>query len=134
MTSLLSFIFIILAVLGLSMLSIALIWRLELKTKWRIIFGVLCLLVFIGVGSFSFLKSDNNQGIISLEIAFLGDRTLNCEGFLVNKTNFDLNSKTYTLVGKKDAPTHNIMISLEKCHIVEQSEIEHYDDLLIQRD
>ena len=87
---------------------------------------ILCL-GLIGFYTYRQISQDNN--FIELEVAFKEGKTLNCEGFLVNKRDFNIIGQTYMLIGKSDSPTSNIIISLEKCKIIIPTQDENEEDI-----
>ncbi|GAD19566.1 hypothetical protein [Helicobacter fennelliae] len=87
------------------------------KIKKIFIGGVLYICLFAMM--FYIYKQNNTQSTTAfLQKAFLEGQTLDCEGFLVNQTDFNFINQTYMLIGKPNTPTSNIMISLDKCKIV----------------
>lgn len=107
----------LLAALGVAVLhnaSISLIKKFFLGLIWILALGL--------SGFYNYRQISPDSNFMELERAFKEGKTLNCEGFLVNKSDFNLIGQTYMLIGKSGSPTSNIIISLEKCTIIVPSE------------
>lgn len=91
--------------------------RITIRTKF--IAGSALVLMLFATGWHNYTQSKRANITTLLEQAFNEEKTLNCEGFLVHKNDFNLITQTYTLIGKSNTPTSNIIIALEKCVITE---------------
>ncbi|PAF41896.1 hypothetical protein [Helicobacter sp. 11S02596-1] len=74
--------------------------------------------VFAGVYSYFQSKSDKND--MMLQTAFLRGQSLECNGVIINRENFNLVTGTLSFIGKKDGPMNNIIIPLDNCKIITQ--------------
>ncbi|MGX2972225.1 hypothetical protein [Helicobacter sp. T3_23-1059] len=105
--------YVLLVALGISILhnaTISLVKKFFIGLVWVLALGLSAVYNYQQISPDSFF--------LELEGAFRGGKTLNCEGFLVNKSDFNLIGQTSMLIGKNGSPTSNIIISLEKCHII----------------
>ena len=82
----------------------------------------LCLGGALGMGAYyTYHNQDRNKDFITLiRQAFFDGKTLDCDGFLVNKEEFVFISQTYMFVGKAQTPMSNIAVAIDKCKIAEQ--------------
>lgn len=115
----------LLAALGMAILhnaSISLIKKFFLGLIWILALGL--------SGFYNYRQISPDSNFMELERAFKDGKTLNCEGFLVNKSDFNLIGQTYMLIGKSGSPTSNIIISLEKCTIIIPSENDNDEEFI----
>ena len=102
-------------------LAAVLLYQSSLAISRKLLLGSVLLVLLISLGGYNYIQSKRTSITTLLEEAFGSGETLDCEGFLVHKNDFNLISQTYTLIGKRDTPTSNIIISLEKCKITTPS-------------
>ncbi len=95
--------------------------NLSLSVSKKIAIGSVLSICLVIMGIYNYQQSHSENITAFLEDSFNNGQTLNCEGFLVNQSDFNLVSQTYTLIGKTDTPVSNIIISLNKCKVVEPS-------------
>lgn len=93
----------------------------HITMRKKLMIGSVLTLALCAVGWHNYTQSKRANITTLLEQAFNDEKTLNCEGFLVHKNDFNLITQTYTLIGKSNTPTSNIIISLDKCVITEPS-------------
>lgn len=93
----------------------------HLTMRKKLITGIALSIVLVSIGGYNYTQSKRTSITTLLEEAFESGQTLDCEGFLVHKNDFNLISQTYTLIGKNGTPTSNIIILLEKCKVTEPS-------------
>lgn len=98
-------------------LGFVLLLQSHLTKQRKLIVGTILSVVLVLIGGYNYTQSKRTSIITLLEEAFESGQTLDCEGFLVHKNDFNLISQTYTLIGKNGTPTSNIIILLEKCEI-----------------
>lgn len=91
----------------------------HITMRKKLITGSVLMLMLGVTGWHNYTQSKRANVATLLEQAFNEEKTLNCEGFLVHKNDFNLITQTYTLIGKSNTPTSNIIITLEKCVITE---------------
>lgn len=105
----------------LSALVFVLLLQSHLTRRKKLIIGIALSIVLMIIGGYNYTQSKRTSITTLLEEAFESGQTLDCEGFLVHKNDFNLISQTYTLIGKNGTPTSNIIILLEKCKVTEPS-------------
>lgn len=81
-----------------------------------ILFGVLAAI-------YSYFQSKSDKNDMMLQTAFLRGQSLECDGIIINKENFNLVTGTLSFIGKKNGPMNNIIISLDKCTIMTQENL-----------
>ena len=109
--------YVLLVALGISILhnaTISLVKKFFIGLIWILALGLSAV--------YNYQQISPDSHFIELEGAFRDGKTLNCEGFLVNKSDFNLIGQTSMLIGKNGSPTSNIIISLEKCQIIVPTE------------
>ncbi|PAF48377.1 hypothetical protein BKH46_00210 [Helicobacter sp. 12S02634-8] len=91
-----------------------------ITTKQKII--ALVVLIAFGVFAtiYSYFQSKSDKNDMLLQTAFLRGESLECGGVIINRENFNLVTGTLSLIGKKNGPMNNIIISLDTCKITTQ--------------
>ncbi|PAF52573.1 hypothetical protein [Helicobacter sp. 13S00477-4] len=117
----------ILAILLVLLLTLSLLYFILrdfgiIKLKQKII--AVCVLVLLGIlaAIYSYFQSKSDKNDLLLQTAFLRGESLECNGIIINKENFNLVTGTLSFIGKKDSVMNNIMVPLDNCKIITQSE------------
>ena len=74
------------------------------------------LVIILSAISYNTYSSSQREDMLNAVRDFKQNKTIKCDGFDVNNTNFTLSIGTYTFIGKKDTPYYEQMISASKCN------------------
>lgn len=89
--------------------------------KMRISFGVLLLLLAVGIGIFTFFQEKQENKVNDLAQFFLQGKSLICQTntqeIEVNQKNFNFISGTLTLMGKEYSDYHRKTIPIKACKL-----------------
>lgn len=66
----------------------------------------------IAYNSYSYAQRDNMLNVV---LKFNQNKTVKCNNYDVNQTNYTLSIGTYTFIGKENTPNFNQMISVSEC-------------------
>ncbi len=86
----------------------------------KIFLGFVSLGMLVIMAFYTYNNQSSNENIAIIQQAFLENKTLDCDGFLVNQKEFIFVSQTYMFVGKAQTPMSNIAVAIDNCKILEQ--------------
>lgn len=86
-----------------------------MSKKQKIIGFLVILAIGIGIGIYSFQKSQDDKKIFLLRMEFLRGKPLMCQNLSVDAKNFNLVDGTLSLIGKDHTPYKNMSIQLSDC-------------------
>ncbi|PAF41310.1 hypothetical protein [Helicobacter sp. 11S03491-1] len=81
-----------------------------------IVFGIL-------IALYSYFQSQSDRKDFMLQTAFKRGESLECNGIIINKENFNLVTGTLSFIGKKNTPMNNIIVPLDKCNIIQKQDL-----------
>lgn len=102
-----------LVVLGLFFL--ALHYFTELNNYQKMSIATIILSIMAIAIMFNEYNDTKNKKMIAATLKFKQGKTIKCDGFDINSTNYTLSIGTYTFIGKKNTPNYQEMISASQC-------------------
>ena len=88
----------------------------EVTKLQKIAFSSILLVIILGAIAYNNYTTKQRDLMMQSIIKFNQNKTIQCDGVDVNKTNYSLSIGTYTFIGLKNKPNYGQMISASTCH------------------
>jgi len=88
----------------------------EVTKLQKIAFSSILLVIILGAIAYNNYTTKQRDLMMQTIIKFNQNKTIQCDGVDVNKTNYSLSIGTYTFIGLKNKPNYGQMISASTCH------------------
>ncbi|TLD86296.1 hypothetical protein [Helicobacter sp. MIT 05-5294] len=92
-----------------------------ISRKMRVYFGILLLLLALGIGIFNFFQEKREDTLNDLAHSFLQGKSLICQvgthTIEANNKSFNFISGTLTLMGKEESDYYRVTIPLKACQL-----------------
>ncbi|QSZ42122.1 hypothetical protein GJV85_08355 [Sulfurimonas aquatica] len=87
----------------------------ELNHMEKINVTIIVLSILAIIVMYNEYSQSQNEKMMDATLRFDQNKTIQCDGVDINKTNYTLSVGTYTFIGKENTPNYNKMISASTC-------------------
>jgi len=87
----------------------------ETTKNQKILITIVILVIIIGAISFNKYSASQRENILDIVMRFNQHKTIHCNKFDINSTNFTLSIGTYTFIAKENTPYTGEMIAVSQC-------------------
>jgi glucan phosphoethanolaminetransferase (alkaline phosphatase superfamily) len=98
-----------------ALLSLAIHYFTELKTKQKLMIAALLLIAIFGAVSYNKYQDVQREKMLEVIVKYKQGKTIHCNGREVNASTYSLSIGTYTFIGKKNTPHYAEMIDAYQC-------------------
>ena len=105
----------IIGIVIVALLFLALHYFTEVTKFQKIIIVTTLTSIILSAVAYNNYSAQQREKMTNIVIKFKQNKTLKCNGFDVNSSNYTLSIGTYTFIGKKNKPHYGQMISVAEC-------------------
>jgi len=105
----------IIGLLVIALLFIALHYFTETTKQQKIFITVIFFLTVLGAIAFNSYTEYQRKNMLNIVMEFNQNKTVHCNGFDINNSNFTLSIGTYTFIGKENSQYFGEMVGVVEC-------------------